>query len=235
VLAAGDPTLSLGELSSRLGMRKPTVRRVLINLIDRGYVEQDSVSRKYRLGIRCWQVGAAAVAVTDLRTVADGRLESLAKATGEQATLWIYDAGDAICIDRAEGPQRVRSFTRLGTREPVIRLATGRCLLAGQQADEIDRVLTDMDAPQRAGRSVTAWRDHLKQVADRGYDVSSEDRWGGVSAAGAAVHDHAGAVVGAIGISGPTQRVDAIVDDLVHEVCAVAAAMSAHMGYRNNE
>lgn len=215
-------------------MAKPTVRRVLINLIERGYVEQDTQTRSYRLGIRCWQVGSAAVAVADLRSAVDGRLKALAHATGEQATLWVYDAGDAICIDRAEGPQRVRSFTRLGTRESTIGLATGRCLLSGQPEEEIDRVLTGLDGEQRAGRAMEAWRDHLKVVAERGYDVSTEDRWEGVSAAGAAIRDHAGVVVGAVGVSGPSQRVEAVMDALVHEVRDVADTMSAHLGHRIN-
>lgn len=226
-----EPLLSLGELSERLGMAKPTVRRVLINLVDRGFVEQDSRTREYRLGIRCWQVGAAAVAVTDLRTAGAGRLKALANATGEQATLWVYDDGDAICIDRAEGPQRVRSYTRLGTREPTIGLATGRCLLAAQPAEEVDRVLVGMDRGQLAGRTVNEFRNHLKMVAERGYDTSSQDRWKGVSAAGAAVRDHDGVVIGAIGVSGPSQRVDAIVGALVSEVCGVADTMSAHLGH----
>lgn len=231
MLAVGESAMSLGELSDRLAMAKPTVRRLLVNLIERGFVVQDPRTREYRLGIRCWQIGAAAVAVTDLRSAAAGRLKLLADATGEQATLWVYDHGDAICIDRAEAPQRVRSYTRLGTRESTIGLATGRCLLAAQPADDIERVLARLEPSQVARRSVAAWRDHLKIVAERGYDVSSQDRWEGVSAAGAAVRDHDGVVVGAIGASGPSQRVDPIVDALVDEVCGVADMMSTHMGH----
>ena len=212
---AGDPGSSLTQLATRLKMPKATTRRLLINLMARGYVDQDPDSRAYRLGLRCWQLGAAAVGTLDVRIKAREELERVADSTGEQATLWVYSEGYAVCVDRVESRQPVRSYTQLGSREPAVLLSAGRCLLASRSATEVDRAVAEAVASGLIDDDRSAaLAAHLAQVTERRFDISQGDRWPDMSACAAPIRDYRGVAVAAIGISGPSTR---LVPDLLGE------------------
>ena len=200
-----EPDLGLADLAARLEMAKPTVRRLLINLIDRGYVAQDPGSRRYRLGLRCLQLRVDAVRSRDVSSHARDQIQRIAAETGEQTALWVYDDGAAVCVDRVESRRQLRSHISLGSREPAWLLAAGRCLLSGRPIAEVDRLLHD-EATELGDHDVARLKDRLERVAAQGYDVSIGDRWPEISAAAAIVRDHHGDVVAAIGLSGPTSR-----------------------------
>lgn len=220
-----DREWSLGDLSARLGLAKPTLRRVLQNLVARGWVRQDDATRRYGLGLKCWEVGMAAVG-GGLSETAGPFLRRAAEATGEQATLWVYDRGDAVCIDRAEASHRVRSFTRLGTREPAHLLAGGCCLLADEDEVEIARVLAASDDPGGVAR-------RLDDVRRLGYVVSRGARWHDVFAVAAPLRDRSDTTVAAVSVSGPSARFgEEAIDRIAGAVRAAAAGASVQLGSR---
>ena len=47
-----DTELGVTELSKRLGLHKNNVFRLLATLEEKGYIEQDPGSERYRLGVR---------------------------------------------------------------------------------------------------------------------------------------------------------------------------------------
>ncbi|MGH3343189.1 MAG: IclR family transcriptional regulator [Carbonactinosporaceae bacterium] len=230
--SADRPEWSLSELGAHLGLASPGLYRILRNLEARGYVRQDAGSRRYRLGLKSWEVAAVALDGFALQHAARPWLHALTESTGEQATLWIYDKGEVVCIDRAEGSQRVRSYTRIGTREPAHLLSTGRCLLAFQDEREVARVLGALtDGVGEVVPEGLATR--LALIRERGYEVSPGDRWPDVYAVGAPVLDYSGAAVAAIAISGPSSRFDATaVAGFAHDLVETANAASRQLGHR---
>jgi len=56
-----DHDLSLSQIAERLSMNKSSIHRALTTLSAHGLVEQDPVTRRYRLGIRLFEIGAAAI------------------------------------------------------------------------------------------------------------------------------------------------------------------------------
>jgi IclR family transcriptional regulator, KDG regulon repressor len=230
------PEWSLGRLSEHLGTAKPTLHRILGNLKARGYVRQDPDTRRYRLGLRAWEVGVVAMGGFDLQRAAKPLLQDLTETTGEQATLWVYDNGDAVCVERAEASQRVRSHTRIGTREPAYLLATGRCLLAYVDEPELDRVCLFVDGTAGRLTSPEALRRTLATVRERRFDVSRGDRWPDVYAVGSPVWDYTGDVVAAMGVSGPATRFDdGTVPFLSEQVRGASEALSRKLGHQAGE
>lgn len=228
------PEWSLAELSAHLRLTRPSLHRILRNLEARGYLRQDPVTRRYQLGLKTWDLATVALDGFGLQRTARPWLHALAETTGEQATLWIYDLGDAVCVDRVEGPQRVRSYTRIGTREPAHLLAAGRSLLAFQSETEVARVVAALgeDAELRTvvPEGLPA---RLQAIRDRGHDVSQGDRWADVYAVGAPVRDYSGLAVAAIGVSGPSSRFDeAAVLSIGRRLIEAARTVSGQLGGR---
>ena len=218
---AETPEWGLSALSRELDLGKPTLHRVLKTLADRGYLQQDPSTRRYRLGFRLLETSQAVLVSTPTQA-AEGHLRELAHRVGQQATLWVLDGDSAVCVLQVEGQQALGTHIRLGAREPALLLASGRCLLA--HLPESER-LSSID-----GAAPNVERD-LGKVRARGYAVSRGDRWADVSAVGAPVFDHAGACVAAIAVSAPTSRFDAAAAaDATEAVCAAARKTSHALG-----
>lgn len=235
-----QPEMALGEISVKLGLAKSTVHKVLRTLLVRGYVAQDPVSRRYRLGLRNWQLGSLAAASLDVRQAAGPHLHRLAALTGEQVTLWVPEQEVVVCVERIDSRHQLRTHTRLGMVANPLDLASGRCLLAFRPPDELAGLVPVMLRahdpavdPEDVATRLEEIATRLGDIAERGYDVT-DDRSPATDGIGVAapVRDHAGRAVAAITISGPVDRFDdEAVDVLVPHVLAVAEQISAELGF----
>lgn len=226
--SVSEPQFQLGTLSERTGISKPTLRRLLTNLAARGYVVQDPETRLYRLGLQCWQLGAASVGGLDWQKMLRPHLDRLAKETLEQVTVWLYDAGEGVCVLRAESSHRVRSWTQIGTREPAHLLAGGMCCLASLDPEVVDADLRRLSVTDEQLRDLHI---RLDDVRAHGYAVSEGLRWADVYAIAAPVRDHTGATVTAMVVSGPATRLDRVtIRRYASMVRETANAASAELG-----
>ena len=74
---AGTGPIGLVDLSTRIGLHKSTVHRLLLSLICMGYVTQDE-NNKYRLTYKLMEISSRALAGMDEVTIAHPYLERLA-------------------------------------------------------------------------------------------------------------------------------------------------------------
>lgn len=205
--ALATPELGITELAETLGMPKSTVHRVLAALEARGYVKQSSLTGKYRLGIKLWELGSSVVNSLGLREAARPCLEELARRTGETINLTVLDGTDSLYIDEIQSTHPVRAHSYVGIRAPAHSVATGKAMLA-HLPSALERLLEKGLAPFTEHTIVDPLelQRELKEVRERGYAINREEWRPGVSAAAASVWDHTNRVVAAIGVSGPANR-----------------------------
>ena len=86
LLAEETTTVSLSELSQKANLKVTTVHRLLTTLMSKGFVEQDSSSLRYQLGVKTFQIGNAALFVNDLRSIARPFLKQLLETINETNT-----------------------------------------------------------------------------------------------------------------------------------------------------
>lgn len=99
------------HLAREVGLTQATVHRLLQALVAEGVVEQDERSKHYRLGIEFFSLAARAGNVGGLRTLCRPSLLRLCASLGDTIFLLVRGGFDAICLDRAEGPFPIHSFT----------------------------------------------------------------------------------------------------------------------------
>ena len=197
----------LSELSRELGVGKPTLHRVLRNLEHRGYLRQDPVSKRYRLGYAALRISQVAIAATPI-DAANPRLRELARSVGEQTTLWVLDVDHAVCVAKISGRHALRTHTDLGAREPVFFIASGRCLVA----DHDEGALVGLPGYAR-------FHGNLEGIREQGYEISRGDRWPDVGAVAAPIRDHRQRIVAAVAVSAALSRFDE------HQFQAIAIAV----------
>lgn len=205
LLAASDDSAGVTELADELGIDKSSASRLVQTLVNYGYAEQDTQTRRYRLGPQVVRLSRSLLTRMPLRDEAKPFLRELVDRTGECAHLAILAQDQALYIDQVESRASLRVTTGVGTLAPLHCTALGKVLLA------FDPSLSLPDEmPRFTPRTITdqhTLRIHLEQTRRQGYAVDDEEYDYGVRCVAAPVHDYRGKVVGAVGISGPAGRI----------------------------
>lgn len=132
----------LTDIVQMSGLNRPTVHRILKTLQTEGAVEQDPLSRKYRIGPEIVLLGIARTRRFPLMSVAGAALAQLAQTVGDTAFLSIRHGLDSICIGRQTGhfPIQVLSID-VGARRPLGVGVSGVALLTCASPEEVDEII----------------------------------------------------------------------------------------------
>lgn len=98
-----DKGASLGELSKRSELAKPSVFRLLRTLEEVGLVDYDPGSEVYKLGVKCLELGHAYLERTELRSAVRPVMERLSTEFNETVHLGVLDDDlRVVYIDKLE-------------------------------------------------------------------------------------------------------------------------------------
>jgi len=231
------PLLGISELAQDLGLTRSTTHRYVATLASLGYLEQDDVTRKYRLGPRVLDLGFAVLGSLELREVAAPHLRRLTDSTGHTSNLAIRDDTDVILIDRVRGrPGRYHHLEfslHVGSRLPAYCSATGKALIAFLPRPDLDRLLERTDLVARGPRTQTdkkALLCELDQVRRTGLAINDEELESGLRSIAAPVRARSGDVVASVNVAIPWSP--APMSDLVALVGPAVQATAQQIGTR---
>jgi len=196
------------EISRELEIHKSTAYRLLTTLRDRGLVEQDASTEKYRLGFGLVLLARAVRADLDILRCARPVCERLSKRTGETVTLAVLEGDDAVIIHQSISRASALSVDWTGRHTPLHATAAGKIFLAYMPEDQL---LSILGRPLERFTENTiidpaSLKDHTSKILDEGYGCTVEELEPGLNAIGAPIRGAEGAVVGAVSVSGPAFR-----------------------------
>ncbi len=234
-LETADGDLSLTELADRLGESQTVVFRMLRTLEEAGYVHRDAATKRYRLGLRVWELGCRAVNRMGLVEVARPVLRRLAGETGETSYLGLVRGIETIYVDVVEGGEPLRVYAEPGMRVPLFLTASGKAILAHRGPDLFEAVVA-AGMPRQTPHTVSTasrLRERLEAIRRTGVSVNLEERRPDICAAASPIFDRTGECVAAVGVSGPSLRFRGErLDETVRAVRAAAAEVSATLGFQ---
>lgn len=237
ILGRATQALSLGELAEAVGLPKGTAHRLLSSLVYFSYVQQDPVSRGYRLGFKLVTLGNYLLDQIDLRKVAQPHLLELAQHTKETANLAVLDQGEVLYIDKIQlSSSGLHMSSSIGYRAPLHCSAMGKVLLAHQPDAQIDRIIA-RGLPRRTAKTIidgARLKTHLQTVRAEGYALDDEEHSDGVRCVAAPIRDMRGEIVAAISISAPAVRVtqEVAYQSMRPLVVATASKIANQLGYQ---
>ncbi|MBA3423111.1 MAG: IclR family transcriptional regulator [Rubrobacter sp.] len=226
------------EVANDLGIHKSTAYRLLTTLRDRGLVEQDAATEKYRLGFGMVLLASTVRADLDILRCARPVCEQLSEQTQETVTITVLDGDDAVIIHQSVSRASALNVDWTGLHTPLHATAAGKIFLAYMPDDQRLRIL---DGPLESYTEDTTvdphgLSAHMHEIQSSGYSFTVEELETGLNAVGAPVWRGDGGLAGAVSVSGPAFRmpVDAIpeVGSLVTEA---ATEISRCLGYREYE
>ncbi|MDI3298576.1 MAG: IclR family transcriptional regulator [Bacillota bacterium] len=227
------------ELALATGMSKATVSKVMATLRAYGYVVQDPLTRRYRLGPAFISGGRVAARRLNVVEAARPLLERLAAQTGETAVLMLRAGFRSVCVAIADAPRPIRVAATVGRYASLHAGASNKPILAFLGDEEIEEYLASPFFVPRGPRSIAdpaAMRAHLAEIRRAGFATSESEVEPGVSACGAPVFASGGVVVGAVSVSGPSDRLtgEAMAEATGH-VRRAAEELSRALGWRGED
>ena len=183
----------LAELCQRTGLPRATAHRLAAGLEVHRLLARDAEGR--------WRLGPAiselAGQVNDPLIAAGAAvLPRLREITGESVQIYRREGTSRICVAALEPPAGLRDTVLVGARMPMTAGSGAKVLLAYSDHTTQQAVLPNAKFTDRA----------LAEVRRRGWAQSAAEREPGVASVSAPVRDAEGAVIAAISVSGPIDR-----------------------------
>lgn len=211
LLAGADGGATLNELAAGAGLPKASVFRMLRTLEEVGFAERIPGSERWRLGVRCLQLGQAYLEQVDLRREALPVMERLRDELNETVHLAVLnDDLDVVYLEKLESTHAVGiMMSRVGRTAPSFCTGVGKALLAVQPGDPAGL----LEARGALGQytestihDVNELRVELERIRERGYSLDLEEHELGVRCVAAAFAGSEGTPAAAISVAGPASR-----------------------------
>jgi len=235
-LSSGSAQLGVTELASTLGIAKTTVHGLLRTLERQELVEQDPETGRYRLGPALLLLGNAYLDHHELRARSFLWADSLANRVGEAVRVGVLHGRSVLIVHHVFRPDGSVQILEVGASIPWHACALGKAIAAASDADRRRSILAG-PMPRLTGRTIADPHEMavaLDAIADAGFATEDQEAIVGEAEIAAAVVDHRGNPVGAIGVAGPAERLvsEARAEDVALAVKEVARGLSRDMGAR---
>jgi IclR family acetate operon transcriptional repressor len=191
--------VGVSDLARLLDADKSALQRAIMTLADAGWIGSASgTSGKWQLTAHILAVAHMGTVSNDLRQRARSALEALRDASGETVLLTVPDIRRFVVIDALESRQMLRTVPHIGLSVPVRGSATSRAMLPHMSREQqVEFLGKSPDARLLADFAAT-----LKN----GYAISDGDVLQGSVNIAAPILEMDGYPVGAVVVSGPSER-----------------------------
>jgi len=236
------PLLGVSELAREVGLNRSTTHRYIATLAALGYLHQDTLTKKYRLGPRVVDLGFSAINSMELREISAPHLQRLSDESGHTVNMAILDGADILYIERCRssrrGQREIDLNLHVGSRLPAYCTSLGKAMLAFLPDEERDAAVERIQFSRLGPNTRTSRQALLKdleRVRATGIAVNDEELAYGLRSIAVPVRDASGDVAAAINLA--VHRTMVSLDDLIVRLgpalTRCAGEISGRLGYRS--
>ena len=201
-LAEQRQPMSLGKLATDLALPKSSVHGLCNTLVAFGYLRRQD-DGAFAIGPRVMSLAEAFVAGTSVAQEFNALWKDAGMAPDETIILSVLNGTEVVYVAARNGARPLGLAFNVGMRLPAHLAATGKAMLAFQDASEVRRLYPRDPLPTMAGKGPKTVAALLKELAltrQRGYSVDDESVREGVHCMGAPVFDATGHAVAGVGV-----------------------------------
>ena len=229
------PRLGVTEISRMMNLPKGTVHGFIRTLSRMNYLRQDSVTRKYQLGLKIYELGAILADSLEINEKAAGPARQLANRTRLTSRIAVWDGDSALLTLNIDARYRYSFEKQIGPRIPAYCSAVGKALLAFLDREELNTYLEQTKLVRHTSSTVTQKEKLLKElegVRRRGYSEDREESTPGLACVAAPIFGRDGKLEASISLSGDPDRIHGKeMKELVSLLVKTAREISRSMGY----
>jgi IclR family KDG regulon transcriptional repressor len=229
--------MGTSEISTRLGLHKSTVSRLLNVLTSYGFLQHDAKTRKFRLGTTAAKISTAIKQSLgeQLIGIAQPHLDDLRNEIGETVALEVWAGNITIMAYRAEVLRLRRVFLlRPGDRVDIHVSAGARVILAFLAPHVVDRVLQGPFERYTENTIVdpNILKEQIRKAGDEGFAISRGERHPDSNIIAVPIFDYEKRPVAAISLFTTTERLPKLLEtDIILKLNQAAARISTKLLY----
>ena len=209
VVSAGKP-VELGELAMLLGVERSSAHRLMATLIVSGFIVQDS-QKRYLAGPAILELASKVGSREQVHDIAGLYLNELAEKTGETTHLGVLGREQVVVTNCVASKHILAVTGRVGSSEPLYCTALGKAIACEMTDSEITQLSGNIKFKKYTPNTITSlsgFKKECLQVKEAWLAKDDEEFIAGIRCLAAPIKDFSGKVVAAVGISGPTSRLD---------------------------
>jgi DNA-binding IclR family transcriptional regulator len=216
LLARDAAAMGVSELAQALDLPKSGVHRLLAHLVERGWVEQDAATQRYRLTLRLALLSQRFLGAMRIQDLCQPVLDALARDTRELVRMSLAQDEALVWLGSAQGaPPGLMYAPSMSGRIPLRATAHGKAWLSTLPVKDALRILKQdgLGSPELLGpnaiRSIERMKDELERTRARGWGLAVEEAEPGIVAIAApvVVPRIGDAAIGAVSVAGPVLRI----------------------------
>lgn len=227
--------LKLSEIVYMLDLNKSTVHGILNTLKYHRFIDQDEITKKYRLGIRFIEYGELVINSMDVRNIAYPIIEDVCERIEETVHVAMLDGSDVVYVEKKECNKSIKTSTKIGARFPAYITADGKIILSYLDDDKLNEFLPEK-IKKLTPNTITDRNKLLKvlhEMRNKGYATDNEEVVQGISCVAAPIIEHTGRVRFSLSITGPTVRMTQDkMKEYIDIISEAAKEISFRIGYR---
>jgi DNA-binding IclR family transcriptional regulator len=202
---------SVSALARAAGLPRATALRLIQTMEREGLLLRVPEADRVLLGPELIRLARAVDMGTVLRELATARLGELSEALRETVTLSVAAPdGGLDLVHQVDGPQHLVPRSWLGQRFPLHASSSGKVMLSTYDRERLERFLRE-PLPQLTSSTITkprALRRELERVREQGYAATVDEMEQGLAGVSVGILSETRALLGAINVSGLSQRLD---------------------------
>ncbi|WP_220432287.1 IclR family transcriptional regulator [Falsirhodobacter xinxiangensis] len=228
LLAQGHHGLTRKEIAERLGRSVGEVFRMVETLTRRAYIVQRDDS--YVLGMKLFELAHEFPPLQRLLRLAIPRMEVLAATSGQSCHLSVRNGNKQLVVAQVDTPTGVGFGVKIGSALDMHQSASGRVLLAFDEREVADRVLSADVSLNSAERSAVL--DDLTKIAEIGFAFMKSRQFSGVEAMSFPIFDarrHALAALTVPYVTRLDDQTKMASSDVLSQLSLIASELNTHL------
>jgi IclR family KDG regulon transcriptional repressor len=219
-----DDDVRISQLSEKLAMNKTSVFRLLATFENRGYVEREENSGKYRLGLSAYEIGQKFLSRMGLLRHARPVVERLSRGCNEAVYVAVRRRKEVLFLDMVDTTQKVKIVSLVGKRFPLETTAAGQIFLAMNHGQGVQ---SQPGSPAESSQ--------YTNICRQGYAQDSGALGDGIASVAAPLFGSGGKLHGVLCVVGPEYRLppDVIQSQILSPMFDTCGIISSKLGWHS--
>jgi len=196
--------MSLKELSEALDINKSTTYRILAQLGRHGYIDKNSETKKYKLGIKFVEVANHIIQDFKIIEIAAPYIDKINSVTKETIHLAQLVGDEVVYVDKRESLNPIRLHSQIGKTTPWHCTGVGKVILAFQPKDFQEKILDSINFHKFTEHTITDKKQFISEldsIKKQGYALDREEHQENVGCIAAPILDNSNKVFASISVT----------------------------------
>lgn len=170
--------VGIKEISESIDLPLSTTHRIISSLKGHGYIEQDNVTKKYKIGVQILSLAIKSLNNMNIIDIVRPIIESLSTQYGQLVFLSIQQNYKTICVDMVNNSEQIRFYVQLGSHMPAHCASSSKAIVAFLDNKDIDYILNTEERKVYTRYTKTETDDikeEFAQIRKLGYAICDEE------------------------------------------------------------